>query len=100
LSWLTLPLVFLIALRTLDVADARTDDEEQPVVDTEHGRVQGFRYSVAELGGVSGSAWLGIPFAEPPVGSRRFRRPEPLRRPWTGVRYAVRPPNTCYQVQI
>jgi len=90
---LTLTLI-LSAFQT-DLA-ARTDDDD-PIVDTEYGRVQGFRYSVPELGGVTGSAFLGIPFAEPPVGSRRFRRPEPLRRPWAGVRSAVRKPSTCYQ---
>ncbi|KAG7233657.1 hypothetical protein INR49_006748 [Caranx melampygus] len=30
------------------------------------------------------TSFLGIPFAEPPVGKRRFRRAEP-KRPWTGV---------------
>jgi len=95
-SWLMLTLV-LSVFQMADVA-ARMDDDEDPIVDTEYGKVQGFRYSVPELGGVSGSAFLGIPFAEPPVGSRRFRRPEPLRRPWSGIRYAIRKPNTCYQV--
>ena len=32
----------------------------------------------------SGSAFLGIPYAEPPYGERRFRAPEP-RAPWPGV---------------
>ena len=95
MSWLTLALV-LGAFQTVDVA-ARRDDEDGPVVETEYGKVQGFRYSVQELEGVSGSAYLGIPFAEPPVGSRRFRRPEPLRRPWTGIRNANRLPSSCYQ---
>jgi para-nitrobenzyl esterase len=32
----------------------------------------------------TGVAFLGIPYAEPPYGSRRFQAPEP-RRPWPGV---------------
>ena len=32
----------------------------------------------------SGFAFLGIPYAEPPYGERRFREPEP-RGPWSGV---------------
>ena len=97
-SWLTLALA-LSAFQTADVA-ARTDDGDDPIVDTENGRVQGYRYSVPELGGITGSAFLGIPFAEPPVGSRRFRRPEQLRRPWTGIRYAKQLPNSCFQVMM
>src|ERR1700736_5938163 len=32
--------------------------------------------------------WRGVPYAEQPVGERRFRAPGPLM-PWTGVREAV-----------
>ena len=96
--WLTLALV-VSSFQTRASAARMNDDSDDPVVDTEYGKVQGFRYSVPELGGVSGSAFLGIPFAEPPVGRRRFRRPEPLQRPWTGIRYATRLPNSCYQVR-
>jgi len=97
--WLTLALV-IGAFQTPDTAARTEDAEDDPVVVTEYGKVQGFRYSVPELGGVSGSAFLGIPFAEPPVGSRRFRHPEPLQRPWSGVRQATRLPNSCYQVPV
>ncbi|CAN3128724.1 carboxylesterase/lipase family protein [Mycobacterium sp. smrl_JER01] len=31
--------------------------------------------------------WRGVPYAEQPVGERRFQAPEPLK-PWTGVRDA------------
>ncbi len=33
-------------------------------------------------------AWLGIPYAEPPVGDLRWRAPQPAA-PWTGVREAL-----------
>ncbi len=32
--------------------------------------------------------WRGVPYAEQPVGERRFRAPAPLM-PWTGVREAI-----------
>src|SRR5262245_63035347 len=35
-----------------------------------------------------GHAWLGVPFAQPPVGALRWRAPQPLPR-WEGVREAL-----------
>jgi para-nitrobenzyl esterase len=49
------------------------------------------RTSAGDLrGGIEGgvAVWRGVPYAEQPVGPRRFVRPAPLR-PWTGVRDAV-----------
>ncbi len=42
-------------------------------------------------------AYLGIPFAEPPVRERRWREPQPVR-PWKGVYNADRKMNECIQV--
>jgi para-nitrobenzyl esterase len=55
--------------------------DQHPVVETTAGAVRGFLRS--------GSAvFLGIPYAEPPFGERRFAAPEP-RAPWSGVRDAL-----------
>ncbi|WP_394837875.1 carboxylesterase family protein [Pendulispora rubella] len=43
-------------------------------------------------------AFLGIPFAKPPVGERRFRAPEPLDRNWEGVRDATHYGSACLQL--
>lgn len=48
------------------------------VVDTTGGAVSGIAHP-------HGSAYLSIPFAEPPVGANRFLAPQP-RAPWSGVR--------------
>ena len=53
------------------------------------------------MGRVSGSfavnAFLGVPFAEPPTGPRRWRSPAPIR-PWKGVRPAAHFAPNCMQL--
>lgn len=40
----------------------------------------------------------GIPFAHPPLGSRRFARPEPFEDPaWDGIFEATSPGAQCIQ---
>jgi para-nitrobenzyl esterase len=55
----------------------------EAVVTTEAGDVRGF-----ETGGVF--AFLGVPYAAPPVGDLRFKAPE-RHQPWDGVRNAAAP---------
>lgn len=53
----------------------------RPVADTLYGKLQG-----THSGGVN--VWRGIPFAAPPLGSLRFRAPQPPE-PWSSVREAL-----------
>jgi para-nitrobenzyl esterase len=55
------------------------------VVETSAGRVDGER--VAAPDGATVLRFLGVPYAAPPVGERRWRAPEPPER-WHGVRPA------------
>ncbi|MEV0173797.1 carboxylesterase family protein [Streptomyces sp. NPDC050803] len=61
----------------------------EPVVRTEAGLVRG--ETTAE-----GRQFLGIPYAEPPVGALRWKEPRPVR-PWQGVRDADDFGNKCVQ---
>lgn len=83
-----LPLLVLLLL--VAAASAQTNEL---LVTTQVGRVRGVRMPV-----LSGhvSAFLGIPFAEPPVGRLRFLRPEP-KRPWSHVLDASSYQHACYQ---
>ncbi|PSN30976.1 hypothetical protein C0J52_24737 [Blattella germanica] len=42
-------------------------------------------------------AFLGIPYAEPPIGKLRFKAPQPIR-PWTKIRDATEEGNVCPQI--
>lgn len=58
-----------------------TQRQAEPLVTTGTGQLRG-----RSVDGVT--AWLGVPYAEPPTGERRFRAPEPVAG-WTGVRDAT-----------
>jgi len=58
-----------------------------PQVETAGGRIEGAR--VAAPDGTGLQRFLGIPYAAPPVGARRFAPPAPAA-PWSGVRPATR----------
>ncbi len=73
----------------LTVLGAQAQDSSL-VVRTTAGQVRG----VARPGG--GAQFLGIPYAEPPVGALRWREPVPVK-PWTGIRDAVAYGSSCAQ---
>ena len=52
---------------------------------------------VGTAGRYGGHAWLGIPYARPPVGERRWRAPEPPAA-WTERREATRFAPPCPQI--
>ncbi|KAH8668560.1 Alpha/Beta hydrolase protein [Xylariales sp. PMI_506] len=60
-----------------------------PLAITKNGTVQGFH-----LPAFDEDVFFGIPFAQPPVGDLRLRRPVPYQKAWQGVRNAtVRTPS-------
>ncbi|KTF90812.1 hypothetical protein cypCar_00029696, partial [Cyprinus carpio] len=85
-----LPAVLLMFLFHCCLAQSESD----LVVATRLGRVQGVRLPVPDRNHVI--AFLGIPYAEPPIGKRRFKKAEP-KKPWNGIFEARDYPNACYQ---
>ncbi|MRH89619.1 carboxylesterase family protein [Nocardia sp. SYP-A9097] len=61
----------------------------EPVVEVTGGKIQG-----RTTAGVS--AFLGVPYAAPPIGAARFQAPRPVRE-WDGVREATELGATCVQ---
>lgn len=71
-------------------------EERFPVVNTAYGRVRGVRRELNNeiLGPVV--QFLGVPYATPPLGARRFQPPE-APASWPGVRNATTLPPACPQ---
>lgn len=69
-------------------------EENNLLVTIKNGKVQGKLVPV--LNGSVG-AFLGIPYAQPPVGKLRFRNPEPIES-WEGVKNASSFSNSCFQL--
>jgi hypothetical protein len=66
--------------------------QEAPIVRTINGTYFGNYVPVYNQ-----DAFLGIPYAQPPLGDLRFRRPVSLNSSWDGTRNAGRFGYTCYQ---
>ncbi|XP_035692509.1 acetylcholinesterase-like [Branchiostoma floridae] len=75
---------------TLSVAVA-----QRTVIETTTGKVRG---KVLNLYGRQVVAFLGIPYAEPPIGPLRFKPPQPAKN-WTSVFDAFKYGNSCYQIK-
>ncbi|KAK1785168.1 hypothetical protein P4O66_018582, partial [Electrophorus voltai] len=69
--------------------------QDELVVSTSNGKVRGVRLPVPGSDG-SVVAFLGIPYARPPVGVLRFSRPEPAVE-WGSIRNTTSFSNSCLQ---
>lgn len=65
------------------------------MITTSKGKVRG--QTITAPSGKLVDAWYGIPYAEPPVGTFRFRHPRPIQ-PWDGIINATSMPNSCVQI--
>lgn len=85
----TLKAIALLAATVLSSAPALAQDTAGPTIATSDGNVMGVREGEVD-------AFLGIPFAAPPVGENRWRAPQPVS-PWTGTRWATEFGDNCIQ---
>lgn len=86
----------LSCLLVLFLLSSSSASEDDTVVVTSSGPVQGKRLTTSS-GTVT--AFLGIPYAEPPVGSLRFQKPHP-HQPWNRILEATSFGNSCYQQSL
>ena len=92
-SWLAGGVAALAALAAPVLAQAQDAVHAAPI------RVAPIRVSQGEIGGTvdhGARAWLGIPFAAPPVGALRWKPPAPPAA-WNGVRPADHFSASCQQ---
>nr|URT94892.1 CC06 [Tetranychus cinnabarinus] len=66
----------------------------KPIVTTKFGQIKGL---AGKHGDLKYEAFLGIPFAEPPLGHLRFQLPQPFNSTWTTPYEAVNYGNGCSQ---
>lgn len=74
---------------------ADPDEDDPMIITTDKGKVRG---TVLVAGnGKKVDAFLGIPYAQPPLGALRFRHPRPAEK-WQGIFNATALPNSCSQI--
>ncbi|XP_055377991.1 acetylcholinesterase-like isoform X2 [Condylostylus longicornis] len=82
--------------RGLSRRESNNEFEENPLlIQTDKGKIMGT--TLVAPTGKKVDAWLGIPYAQPPLGPLRFRHPRPIEK-WSGILNATSPPNTCVQI--
>lgn len=77
--------------------DYQEENADDPLlVQTKKGKVRGITLTAAT--GKKVDAWLGIPYAQKPLGSLRFRHPRPVERWGDEIINATTLPNSCTQI--
>ena len=87
--------VACVILYACNLTRADLDETQRsPVVHIESGAVVGKIETLPR--GKSVHEYLGIPYAEPPVGELRFTAPKPVK-PWSGTKHATEFGALCMQ---
>ncbi|MCP9260334.1 Carboxylic ester hydrolase [Dirofilaria immitis] len=84
---------YLFLFNTVETAHTiRPTYNNEPIVHTKLGIIRGLKQKFEDT---FVNAYLGIPFAQPPIGNRRFALPEMIQ-PWPGELNAQKLARTCY----
>ena len=80
---------------------------DETLVETSSGKLKGISYYLDKNLNLANKswwpfrrridAWLGVPYAEKPLGDLRFKRPVRVKKQASKVIDATRMPNTCFQ---
>lgn len=81
---LTTAALLISAIASIAAAGLYTTGPNQPTVQTKNGSYSGLYQEVYDQ-----DLFLGIPFAQPPLGDLRFNNPAPLNSSWDGPRSAT-----------
>ncbi|XP_051580089.1 carboxylesterase 5A-like [Myxocyprinus asiaticus] len=84
-----------LCLALAHVWTAPTQTDSRPVVVLKHGSVRGQNIKV-KGSEKAVEEYLGIPFAQPPIGPLRLAAPKPIEG-WEGIRNATQQPLMCLQ---
>ena len=80
-----------VTLSLLGFTSALPSGQQAPTVSIKNGTYYGTHSSKFDQ-----DFFLGMPFAQPPVGEFRFKNPVPLNTSWTGTRNATEYGYWCY----
>jgi hypothetical protein len=89
-NYLTIVLLGLSLLSNTAIAHQKHKDTITRVVDTKYGKVKGF-----PVDGFDVIAWKGLPYARPPVGDLRWKKPEDPAAWGEAVRSGANYGNRC-----
>lgn len=81
-------LLSIVILSVVIACQAKT------IVNIEEGSLQG--KIISSRNGRNISAFIGVPYAEPPIGDLRFRNPVPVKK-WKETYFAIKEANACPQ---
>lgn len=95
-SWLNFSTLLRIFILASGVAVVTCQPVQYTTVTTNYGKLRGFRAALPSEILRPVEQYLGVPYAMPPTGERRFQAPEPPNS-WSGIRNATQFAPVCPQ---